>query len=258
MKKGFYRFLAGTVLFVSMLMSFAVDAKGAQTETLRYVVSYKWGIIHKDAGDATLTMKPHGQNVELMLTARSRPWADRIFSVRDTLRSVTSGRDFSPLAYTKRAHEGGHYAFDEIKFTHTGAGASGHVRKTRVDKKGARTETSFDLAGSGKVFDMLSVFYYLRNVNYVELQQGKTVTATIFSGSDKAERVSIKFVKEETVETDKKTRRKAYLLKLGFTSDGRKKSSDDIRVWVSANGAHIPLLLIGSLPVGEVRVRLVS
>lgn len=232
--------------------------KGADSEILRYVISYKWGLIRKDAGDATLTMRSHGAKTELTLTAKTRPWADKFYEVRDTLRSVTTGRDFLPLTYIKTAHEGGSYSRDEILFSRSGKGVSAKCFKLRVKKEGECHESTFALNGKGEVFDMLSVFYYLRNIDYVSLQRGHPKTVTIFSGSDKSEKVTIGFVKEETVEIANKTKRKAYLLKLGFTHGGGKKSSADIRVWVSADGAHIPLLLVGSLPVGEVRVRLVS
>lgn len=253
MKKSLLRYL---LLIITAFSAFTVtEAKKA--ETLYYVVSYKWGLVRKDAGDATLTMTPRGDQTELVLTAKTRPWADRFYEVRDTLRSVTSGPNFLPLSYVKTAHEGGNYARDEIKFSRSGSAVTAKCNKLRIRKNGKRKSGTFQMKGTGEVFDMLSVFYYLRNVDYVSLQRGKPKTVTIFSGSDKSETVTIRFVKEETVEMKDKTRRKAFLLKLGFTSDGHKKSNDDIRVWVSADGAHIPLLLVGSLPVGEVRVRLV-
>ncbi len=249
--------MKGRILcFIVGVMAFA-SAWGVAPETLHYVISYKWGLIHKDAGDATLSMVTKGENTELTLTAKTRSWADKFFMVRDTLHAVTTGSKFLPLTYTKTAHEGGAYSKDEIRFSRNGQNVSAKVNKIRVSKKGERKESSLDLHGQGEVFDMLSVFYYLRGADYVALQKGTPKTVTIFSGSDKSETVTIRFVKEETVELKNKTKRKAYLLKLGFTSKGRKKSSSDIRVWVSADGAHIPLLLIGSLPVGEVRVRLV-
>ncbi len=251
------RILAFILVVVASIGATVDTLAVAKAETLKYVISYKWGIVRKDAGEATLSLIPRGNRTELLLTAKTKPWADKFFRVRDTLRSVTAGDKFFPLHYTKIAHEGGAYSLDEIEFIRSENSVSAECHKYRVSKKGTVKDSRFQMKGTGEVFDMLSVFYYLRNIDYVSLQRGNPKSVTIFSGSDKSERVTIKFVREEIVEMKGGKRRKAWLLKLGFTSDGRKKSNDDIRVWISADGAHIPLLLIGSLPVGEVRVRLV-
>ena len=63
------------------------DTKFAD-ETLHYVITYKWGLITKDSGDATLSLKNQGSRYYIKLTGKTRPWADDLFQVRDTLVSV--------------------------------------------------------------------------------------------------------------------------------------------------------------------------
>lgn len=55
-----------------------------------------------------------------------------------------------------------------------------------------------------------------------------------------------------------KTEREAYHIKFNFTQDGGKKSSDDIDAWISTDSRHIPLYLVGKLPIGEIRVYLTA
>ena len=100
---------------------------------------------------------------------------------------------------------------------------------------------------------MLSVFYYLRLINYDDLQNGKTVKATVFSGS-KAETITIKSLGKETISLRDKTKREAYHIRFNFTTGGKKKSSEDIDSRISTDPMHIPLYLVGQLPVGQVRV----
>lgn len=75
-------------------------------ETLKYVITYKWGLIHKDAGDATMTLTNSGNRYNIRLVGRTKPWADKFYEVRDTLISVIEKNHFRPLNYTKLAHEG--------------------------------------------------------------------------------------------------------------------------------------------------------
>ena len=72
-----------------------------EPETLQYRVMYKWGLINKQAGSATLTLTHKAKNYQAKLSAKSEPWADRIFRVRDTLNGHMTYSDFTPLYYEK-------------------------------------------------------------------------------------------------------------------------------------------------------------
>ena len=224
---------------------------GFSSETLKYVISYKWGIIHKDAGEAVLHSHLSGDKYQFTLTAKTKPWADRVFKVRDTLSATVSATKFRPLKYVKSAHEGDRYARDIIKFSYTGSRVMGQCQRFR-DKKGKQSDSSLSLSADAPAFDMLSVFYWLRTIDLAALTKEKTRKVTIFSGS-KAETLTIRMIGEEDVKLKGGSRTKAWHLKFNFTTAGRKKSSDDIDCWLSADGRKIPLLLVGTLPVGQVK-----
>lgn len=220
-------------------------------EALRYVISYKWGVIHKDAGDAVLSLRKHGDRYNIMLTAKTKPWADKLYRVRDTLKGAIKVRDLKPLYYTKIMHEKDKFARDEITYSENGATTSGVTKRHRI-KKGQPVTSEKTLTATGPVYDMLSVFYYLRKLDYARLNKNKIYTATIFSG-DKKETIRIHSLGVEKIKLKDKTEREAYHIKFNFTSGGGKKSSDDIDSWISTDSAHIPLYVVGKLPVGEVR-----
>ncbi len=243
---------------VLMLLIWGCTIAGAtrfSSEDLHYVITYKWGLIHKEAGEATLSLRPAGETYRLVLTARTRPWADHVFKVRDTLVSIAGERDLLPRTYVKSAHEGGKYSRDEISFSRRGAHVTGDVRRLRVGKKGERSESTRQLGATGPTFDMLSVFYFLRTLDYPALAKGESVKVNIFSGS-KTELLTIRCVGKESIKMRDKREVDAWHIRFRFTSDGRRKSSDDIDAWISADSRHVPLRLYGSLPVGQVRVYL--
>lgn len=240
------------LVIISFIFSIsALSATGFSDENLKYVISYKWGLIHKDAGEATLSLKNKGNNYDVRLTAKTKPWADKIFQVRDTLKGIIRIKDLKPLSYTKIVHEQDKFARDEIKYSYSGNTTTGNTKKQRI-KKGVTTISENTLTASGPVYDMLSVFYYLRKLDYNQLNKNKIYTATIFSGSKK-ETIKIKSLGIEKIKLKDKTEREAYHIKFNFTSDGGKKSSDDIDTWISVDEKHIPLYLVGKLPIGEVR-----
>lgn len=233
------------------MLVFGKDAAAFQNEALRYVISYKWGLIHKDAGDAVLSLKRHGDRYDIMLTAKTKPWADRIYRVRDTLKGALRIQDLKPLYYTKIMHEKDKYALDELKYSVNGETTSAVARRHRI-KKGNPVTSEKHLSASGPVYDMLSIFYYLRKLDYSKLNKNKIYTATVFSG-DKKETIKIHSIGIEKIKLKDKSEREAYHIKFNFTSGGGKKSSDDIDSWISTDESHIPLYVVGKLPIGEVR-----
>lgn len=249
MKKPTILFLILGLIFIASQHSFGNTT--FKNEKLKYVISYKWGMIHKDAGEATLSLSRRGDNYDIMLSAKTKPWADRLYQVRDTLKGILRVSDLRPKYYAKITHENGEYKFDEIKYTFSGDLTTGEAKRVRY-KKGQPEITNRKFSATGPVYDMLSVFYYLRSLDYASLNKNVEYKATIFSGKQK-ETIKIKSLGIEKIKLKDKTEREAYHIKFNFSRDGGKKSSDDMDTWISTDSSHIPLYLVGKLPVGEVR-----
>ena len=253
--KAFVKIIMAAVCAVAAYSTASADTKFAD-ETLKYVITYKWGLITKDSGDATLSLKNQGNKYYIKLTGKTRPWADDLFKVRDTLVSVMDKSKFRPISYTKTAHEGGKYSKDVIEYSYSGQHVSGKATKYR-EKKGTTKSENLELSASGDTFDMLSVFYWLRSIDPATLPAGQKVTATLFSGSHE-ETVKIWKAGEKTIKMRDGSKREAWHIKFSFTSKGGKKTSDDIDAWISKDGKRIPLEIKGKLPLGHVCAYLVN
>lgn len=240
------------IIFLSNIV-YSQGSKLFQPEKLHYTVTYKWGLIHKDAGKATLTLSEKGDRYDVMLAAKTLPWADRIYQVRDTLKaSFTSS--LIPISYTKITHEKGKYNFDQIKYNKVGNTTYGKVSAQKL-RDGVMKVKNRELNATGPVYDMLSVFYYLRKLNYTKLSQNQVYKATVFSGSKK-ETITIRSLGKTTIKLRNGSEREAYHIQFKFTSDGGKKSSDDIDAYISTDSQHVPLYIVGKIAIGEVRAYL--
>lgn len=244
------RFLFSLLLVCGFwLNSWSVTQFG--NETLNYLISYKWGVVHKDAGEATLSLRKQGDIYNIALTAKTKPWADKIYQVRDTLKGTLRVSDLKPLSYTKLTHERGEYKRDEITYSYSGNNVTAKTKRYRNEKGKMRVDDN-TFSASGAAYDMLSVFYYLRKLDYAKMNSSSVYTATIFSGKQK-EKLSIRCLGKEKIKLKNKTEREAYHIRFSFTRKGGKKSSDDMDTWISTDSSHIPLYLVGKLPVGEIR-----
>lgn len=242
-----------TSIIIALGIAIKARAVSLPDEQLHYKVTYKWGLIHKQAGTATLSLRNTRSGYKATLTAKSDPWADRIYRLRDTLHSTMSHHDMLPMRYERIAHEKGSYARDIVEFSRKGNLFTGHATRYRrgSDTDSPLKQAATTLEAEGPTVDLLSSFYYLRTIDFTHMKAGDKLTLNIFSGKRK-ELLHITYKGQDDVKLDD-IAYPAYHLEFTFTSDGKKKTSGNINAWISADNLRIPLKLEGSLPVGKVQ-----
>ena len=243
--------------FITLLLGFIMLGASANditfaNERLNYKVLYKWGLVQQQAGTASLTITNKDDLYITKLTARTDPWADPIYTVRDTLNGKIKKAGFLPLFYEKIAHEGNDYKHDIVKYSRTGDKVYGYCTRVERDvKKNTGLKKEHIISGTGATVDMLSVFYYMRSINYDKMKKGEEMKLNIFSGKYK-EFLTIKYLGTETIEHEGK-KHKCYHITFTFTQKGNKKTSDDMWAWISTDSHRIPIKLEGTLAVGKVQ-----
>ena len=231
--------------------------KSLRPETLEYKVIFRWGLINKTAGRATITLGKDPGHYTAQLTAKSEPWADRFYRVRDTLNGKMALEDFRPLRYEKIAHEGSEIKHDVVDYNYSKPGIvrADCSRKVWKKKKLFIDETR-ELESEGMAVDMLTAFYYLRTMPFEDWQKGHKVEVDIFSGKRKEKLTFVYHGIEDAEVNDVKV--PSYHVTFRFTGKDGKKTSDDMDAWVSADERRVPVRLSGKLAVGKVHCELVG
>lgn len=220
-------------------------------ETLTYDVIYKWGLINKVAGYATMTLRNDGKFYRTAVYARNASWANRVYTLRDTLTSTITKGDFYPVSYTFAAHEKGNYKKDVLTFHRNGNTFSADAVRYKRKKNDETTKTStIHLEAEGMTVDMLGSFFYLRSLDFDSMAEGESVSVNIFSGTKK-ENLKITYKGRRSVKINK-NEYPAYYITFTFTHNGV-ESSDPISGWISTASQRIPLKIKGSLAVGAVQ-----
>lgn len=246
--------------FLAILLLFFIITSGTAKlhapETLTYKVMYKWGLIHKQAGTAKLTITPTQDGYNTLLTAASAPWADKFFMVRDTLIGHMSHNPAHPFRYEKIAHEGNEVKHDVVTYSYHGSKVKADCTR-KVWKKGELTvDETRELQADKEAIDMIASFYYMRELPFENMSAGTEQTIPIFSGKRK-ETLTIRYLGIDQVNINKQTY-DAYHITFIFTSKGGTKTSDDMDAWISTAPGRTPLKLEGKLPVGKVHCLLVE
>lgn len=240
------------ILLLSVaVFTMVVSAVDFQPETLHYKVMFKWGLIHKQAGTATLSLNKIPTGYSAQLTASSDPWADKFYKVRDTLNGTMTAPDMLPLIYEKIANEGNERKHDVVRYNYEELPSVTAACSRVVFKKGQlHLQDSRELEAEGEVVDMLSSFYLMRNLPYENWTPGYKKTLTIFSGKQK-EVLTIRYEGRVPLDFDGNYVDTFHITFL-FTSKGGTKTSDSMEAWISADSRRIPLRMEGKLPVGKV------
>lgn len=220
-------------------------------EELPYKVMFKWGLINKQAGSAVINLSHGADGYYSILSARSEPWADRIYRVRDTLKSHMAYEKFLPITYEKIANEASDHKHDRVIFNYSQSPKVSAECYRKVYTKGElRVDEHKTLHADSNAVDMLSAFYLMRTLPYSTWNAGKEYVVPIFSGKQK-ETLTIKYHGIVPLKVDGKEY-DTYHITFMFTSKGGKKSSDDMDAWIATDSGRIPLRMEGKLPVGKV------
>lgn len=213
-------------------------------EKLRYRVSY--GFV--DAGEAVLevktTTKKGTGNRELIHVkgiGQTLGGFNSVYKVNDVYESYLDKKGLFPWLFVRRVNEGGYkiaqdYAFKQDKL------------KVNNGKK--------DFTAPLAVQDMISSFYYARTINFSNARPGQIYEFKCFM-DDEIWPMKIKYVGKETISI-----RKGKFRCMKFVPVVQKgrvfKKDDDVSVWITDDGNHIPILAKANIAVGAIKLHLVE
>lgn len=228
------------------------------SESYRYEVVYQLGFIWKKAAEATLTLSENeGGNQAIYrakLTAKTVPFADKIFRVRDTLVSDMK-ENYQPLFYAKITNEDNVYRRDEIMYFYHPDKTVGETTLLRPHRNAIDYATLE--ANSQPAMDMLSLFFYLRTLDFSNAQMRQRFEVRIFSGK-RSELLTIEYLGRTLYTRPDKKQQGAYRLALSFTLEKEGKETDKITVLVSDDEYCYPLYMEGKLPMGSLKARYIG
>lgn len=220
-----------------------------EEEHLAYDVIYQLGFLWKRAATATLTLQTKGGEHLAQLHAKTLPFADNIFKVRDTLVSrMRCDEHLSPLYFAKLSDENGTYRKDEVRYSYAGNSSTGNIRLYRPKRNAIEDYT---LTEQGVVYDMLSIFYVIRSFDFNNMTAGQVFKTKIFSGKS-VEYLDIEYQGKETIKENKKEYT-TYKVRFQFYDKDKKKTSDKISAWIGADSRRIPIKLEGKLTLGSMK-----
>ena len=225
-------------------------------ERLSYDLHFNWKFVWIKVGSAmmeTTTDTYEGKQVyKTSLITRGNSKLDNLFMMRDTLLSLCSKDDLSPVYFRKGAREGKRYYVDELWYSYPMAIC--HLKMHRITDEGEHIWQ--EKAYASCIYDMMSIFLRARNLDASKMKKGDIIPLPI---SD-AKRLSNSWMEFRGRDTFKvsSTKEKFRCLVFSFYEHEDGKTHELIRFYVTDDQNHIPVRLDMFLSFGSAKAFLRS
>lgn len=225
-------------------------------EVLQYDLHIKVGISTK-GGYATLSTRQvtyDGKDAyKMTLTSSSQGFARKLFKLDDTLSCIMT-KELVPLAYMKDAHEAGDYTKERVGYSYPG---NGTVKTRSIRHKNDNFKFDETLQFNGCTYDLLSIVFYARTLDYSTMKKGDKVSVDFVSGRKK---MSMQIIHDGT-EREKAGDGKKYdciKLVLKISDDAFENSEEAMKVYITNDSNRLPIRMDSKLKIGSTKAVLNS
>jgi hypothetical protein len=224
-------------------------------EKISYEVYYNWGFIWMNAGYVEFSVnskKYFGRDVYILNSyGSSHKSYDWLFKVRDNYQSYLDKESLQPVWFNRQNYEGGFEVKNEYYFDHS---------KNLIYACTATTDRPYKkdtLKIKDCSFDLVSLVYYCRNLNFAGLHIHDSIPVSVAIDNG-VYNLFIRYLGKEDAET--RTGKKYHCIKFSamLVEGTIFKGGEDLYVWVTDDKNRIPVLVNAKIQIGSVKAYLVG
>ncbi len=224
----------------------------ASGEKLVYKVYYNWQFVWIPAGEAVFEIKENRFDYEVKVKGRTYNSYDNFFRVNDYFYSRIDKKTMYPKNFVRIIEEGDYRKFDSIVFDQA------NHKAFSINGKTKKVATRKELAYDNCIHDLLSIFYFLRNVNVETFKKGEYIPTNVLLDSG-IHPIKVKYDGKEAKKSVKelgtfKTIRVVPDLVVGEVF----KEGNKMKIWVTDDANKLPLFIESPLKIGSAKVVLKS
>jgi len=224
-------------------------------EEARYQVSYNWFIWWTDVGEVNFSVRESMVSdipcLHLLAVGATYKSWDWFFKVRDRYESWVYPESLKPIVFNRDVYEGG-YAFKHLYvFNHRKGKAYLHTRKS---DKPLQKDT---LEIPGCTFDIVSILYYVRNLDFSEYAINDTIPITILLDNE-IYNIYFRYLGTETRKIWDMGEIDCMKFSAMLIQGSVFKGGEKMFLWVTNDKNRIPVYIESPIIVGSVRATLID
>ena len=224
-------------------------------EVIEYEVYYNWGFIWLNAGWVRFQVKPaQYNNRDCYLFdsyGSSHESYDWLFKVRDQYQSYLDKETLQPLFFYRKNSEGGYNVENKYIFDWE----ENQIYSFTQNSDKPYSEDTLSIPNC--TFDVLSLVYYTRNIDYSKLKIGDTIPAVSIIDNE-VFNLYFRYLGKERI----KDRQGKYYSCIKFSAlliEGTIfKGGEDMFIWVTDDANKVPVLVVAKILIGSVKAYLRS
>ncbi len=221
-------------------------------EEIVYKIYYNWNFVWMSAGEVTFRVYDDDEQYHLSARGRTYDSYEWFFTVRDNYDSYIDKATLLPSLSIRDIQEGNYERYDKVTFDQDDHRATSLKGRSRDDA----TAESFDLDGC--MHDILSIVYYMRNMDFDGMSLGQEVPIKIFFDRETYP-LKVKYLgTERNTKVKGYGRFKTHKFSPQLIAGEVFKEGDEMTVYVSQDQNKIPVLIESPVSVGSVKVVLKS
>jgi hypothetical protein len=221
-------------------------------EKLVYKAYYNWEFVWIPAGEAEFIIQEVGDTYHITVTGKTYKSYDAFFKVRDYFHSVIDKKTMFPRYFVRMVEEGKYRRFDSLAFDQR--------RLTAISYNGPSRETAKKKHIPLKqcTHDLLSVLYFMRNVNVSNYKPGDLIPTRILF-DETIYPIKVKYEgRYDHFEIKDLGRYNTIKIIPDLVTGNVFKDGNRMHVWVTNDGNKLPLLIESPLSVGSAKAILKS
>ena len=222
-------------------------------EKLVYIINYEWGMVKTDVGEAEAMLRMdrnerYGEHFHAVVKGTTYKFYDIFFKVRDLFESRFNTVNGRPFYFNRDIAEGRYRMKNNNHYN------KDYTINATVQRKSDPARDTL-LKGTVCTFDLVSLFYFARNLDFSEVPAGVPQPIS-FAIDDEVFNLYYKFLGRENKRIPGlghfKTMKFAAKVVAGEVFSGK----EEIILWVSDDANMVPLLFETPIMVGKVTGRL--
>ena len=254
MKQNYKKFSTLFLMLVIALQVYSqckIENKSFQAgEETEYDLYVKMGFLSTKGGLAkmkTIATTYEGKDAyKMTMTSSTKGMARKIFRMDDTL-SCYMSKEMVPLAYLKDAHEGGDYTRERVGYSYPG---NGLVTVRTVRHKNGDFKFDESLTFKNCTYDLMSVVFFARTLDFSKLKSGTPVTLDFVSGKKKRN-MQVRYDGTEKIKANNNVKYSCIKLTLRIADDAFEDEKDAMKVYITDDDNRMIVKMESKLNFGS-------
>lgn len=229
----------------------------AHGEKVGFLLNYKWGAINSDVGAATVTLDSLTFNghkaYRCTVSGRTTRFFDLFFKVREDFQSWFTRDGLRPLKFYRHSREGNYEA--KNLYVYDWSATEPHiVAEIYSSKAGGQ---SLEIPLTKCTFDLPSLFYYARNMDFDVIEPGRKYPMT-FAIDEEVFNVYFILYGRQTLKVKGLGTVNTIKFAAKLLEGEVFKGEADMMIWVSDDDNRLPVYFEAPLLVGTAKGRMVT